>query len=249
MFGTHRYQSDLRKLVGYWIEFRDLVQTHLGDEAVTQLTERRFLDLKGLIAEALARLGEGLPAQHAAEATGAQRGMIEFMNSVPSLREGGVPTAEKRDAFERTWQRYFLHLNQFKGLKAAHARSGAARPPIPDPSRRSRRPLEAFFGNWFVKFVLVVAVLTGAVWVLARILPWERMGFGPGLAGLGGAAGGAVRSGGRFIERNSAGLGGLPARIADFFQPVVAQYGPEVTAIMCTVLLLAFGYWAFIRMR
>lgn len=245
MFAVRKYRSELNRLIGQWVEFRDLVQTHLGDEATTQLVERRFLDLKGIIAERLARLGEAMPPHHGPESIQTQRGMLEFMNAVPSLRDGGPPTAQKRDEFERTWQRYYLHLNQLKGLKPAGGKAAAHRAPIVEAPRHRHPGADRFFSNWFVKFVLVVAVLSGAVYVLSRVLPWERMGLGPKLAGLPGAA---VDAGGRLVD-GAGRMGGFVGGLRNFFDPVVAQYGPEATVIMCTVLLLAFGYWAFIRIR
>lgn len=249
MFAGRKHHADLKKIIEQWVEFRDLVQSHLGDEGVTQVLERRFLDLKGQIAERLARIGDGLPSHHVAEAAGTQKGMLEFMNAYPSLRDGGAPTVEQRDGFERQWQRYYLSLSQLKGLKVAGHKPTAHRAPIMGPPRHRHSRMDRFFGNWFVKLVVTVAVLVGALYALALILPWDRIGWRPDLAGVPGAAGSAVESGARFVERGAGGMGGFFGRITGFFSPVVAQYGPEATAIMCTVLLLAFGYWAFIRMR
>ena len=49
---------------------------------------------------------------------------------------------------------------------------------------------------------LILAI--GALYALALILPWDRIGWRPNLAGVPGAAGSAVESGARFVERAEA---------------------------------------------
>jgi hypothetical protein len=104
----------------------------------------------------------------------------------------------------------------------------------PPPSRRSWVGL-----GWFARLVFRLAVIVAAIWVLAAIIPWERITGGRVRGDVAGVWDSARES---FSGFRFPTLGGI-------FEPVVARYGPEATSIMLAVLLVALGYWLFVRMK
>jgi hypothetical protein len=239
MFVGYRHRSRLTGLIENWIRYREIVGTRSGAEDVTPDEEHRFLRLKGRIAESLAGLGRGYSIQGPQQDIHNQiRGMTDFLGRRTSLAAGERLTDREREDFEREWHRFFLFLSRVKGLTPEPAKKPAPSPvrPVaaPPPPRASLAGL-----GWFVRFALRLALIVAAVWVLAAIIPWERV--------TGGRLRGAVPDSWSSARETVSGfrfptLGGI-------FDPVVARYGPEVTSIMVAVLLVAIGYWIFVRMK
>jgi hypothetical protein len=250
MFEARHRRAQLQTLIKSWIEFRELVHSHLGDDAVSQVKERRFLELKGDIAEGLTRVADTFPATHLREVVLQQRGIVDFMNQYTSLRNGHNQSQEQQDAFEKSWQRFYLSLSQFKGVTNVRPRDNRGMAPIPSHWRGNRMRMQRFMNHWFVKFVLITAVLVIAVWAVSAVLPWEKMGLSAGVStGVRGAAGDAssfLRSQAGSLDNN---LNPTFSSVRGFFRPVINQWGPEATVILSTLLLLLLGYWVFIRTK
>jgi hypothetical protein len=240
MLENARHRRQLNRLIEHWIDFREIVTNPKSAKGSPQGRERRFLDLKGRIAEFLSLSTETYPGGMAQEAAINQKHMLDLMNRFQSLPEGDG--TRDISAFERDWQRSFLFLNQLKGAHLS-SRKKSFRAPVSAPSSR-RNPLAAFLNFWLIKFILVMAVIVVALWTLASLLPWERMGLNPDLSGLRRAADSTVDR-----VRDADGPGGIVEFTRNFFSPVVAQYGTEVSIFLVTVLLLAVGYLFFIRSR
>ncbi|RKX29731.1 MAG: hypothetical protein DRP71_15995 [Verrucomicrobia bacterium] len=245
MFAEHKRKSSLDRLTKEWIRFRDIVLTNAGQTNVSQVQEEKFLEQKGRIAKHLSEVHSLFPSSYIREASLNQKGMLEFLGQHTSLRRIAA-TRESQDAFEAAWQRYYLALNHMKGAIGEQAKEAKAH--IPD-APGAKRDWTRVTDNWFFRLMVVTVVVVASTWVLANILPWEKMGWEPELAGLKTAATDATGyiqdQAGTVDNRVQGGVGGLRS----FLQPVIDQWGPEATAIMCTVLLLIFGYWIFIRTR
>ncbi len=246
MFSNSNYKKRLERLIGQWVDYRTLVVTRMGAEDVTPEEERRFLELKGRIAENLAGVTTGTPAGAAQEVHGHQRSLGEFLNRYTNLQVSEPPSPRDREEFEREWHRQYLFLNRLKGVPTPSAKKNHR--PVARPVAVSAAPgayRGRSFGGWFVKFVLRLALIVVAIWAVVVLVPWQRITGGrPVSAGrvggfMGDAWGSAKGAVGGF---HTPTLGGI-------FQPVVNRYGPELTAIMVGVLLVAVGYWIFIRMR
>jgi len=249
MLEARRRRSQLQTLIKSWMEFRELVNNHLGDDAVSQVQERRFLELKGEIAEGLTRVADTFPASHVREVVLQQRGMLDFMNQHPNLRNGNSLSKEQQSAFEQAWQKFYLSLNQFKGVSNVRPRDNRGLSPIPSHWQGNRMRMQRFMNHWFIRFVLVTLVLVVAVWAVSAVLPWERMGLTADLHGVRGAAGDAssfLRDQAGSLDNN---LNPTFNNVRGFFRPVVNQWGPEATVILSTLLLLLLGYWVFIRTK
>jgi hypothetical protein len=254
MFAEQRRKNRLQTLIRQWVEYRDTVLAHLGDETATQEQEQRFLELKGGIARTLTEVVDEFPPGHLRQASLNQKGILDFIAQYPTLRTGKPLTDEQKDMFERAWQRHYLTMNQMAAVGGApdgkKKASGGMQAPIPAGGGGHRgRGMGRIFDHWFVRVVVIVAVLTGALWVLAATLPWERMNGTPSVAAVKNVADDA----GSALKSGVSDVGGMADEsltgVRRFLQPVINQWGPEATAIMCTVLLLLLGYWIFIRTR
>jgi len=251
MFAEQRRKNRLQTLIRQWVEYRDTVLAHLGDEATTQEQEQRFLELKGGIARTLTEVVDEFPPGHLRQASLNQKGILDFIAQYPTLRTGKPLTDEQKDMFERAWQRHYLTMNQMAAVQGAPGdkKKPAGGMHAPIPGGGGHRPRGRIFDHWFVRVVVIVAVLTGALWILAQTLPWERMNGTPSMAAVKSVADDA----GHAIKSGVSDVGGTMddslSGVRRFLQPVINQWGPEATAIMCTVLLLLLGYWIFIRTR
>jgi hypothetical protein len=246
MFSNHNFKKRLEKLIGQWVDYRTLVVTRMGAEDVTPDEERRFLELKGKIAENLAGVAGGMPAGTSQEVHGHQRSLGEFLNRYTNLQVAEPPSPRDREEFEREWHRQYLFLNRLKGVPSPAGKKNhqsRAKPVAVTPTPGLYRGRS--FGGWFVKFVVRLALLVVAIWAIVVLVPWERVSGGRAVSG--GRVGGFMSDAWGSAKGAAAGLH-VPT-LGGFFQPVVSRYGPELTAIMVGVLLVAVGYWIFIRMR
>lgn len=245
MFAEQRYKSRLDRLIREWVEYRNLVSSRHGAADVSAEEENRFLALKGKIVEDLAGVTHDGAGAGMQELLAHQRSLGEFMNRYPTLAVEAAPSEREREEFEREWHRLFLFLNRLKGMpgrRAAKAPGPAVRPvSIPAPRFGPRVPLL----GWLFKFVVRLALLLAAAWVVMRYFPWERVGLRP-------QPGSDEVSGkvGRVVEGAREGVANLHwPTLGGVFQPVVDRYGPEITAVMVGVLFVAIGYWIFIRTK
>ncbi len=245
MFAEQRYKSRLDRLIREWVEYRNLVANRHGAPDVSPEEENRFLALKGKIAEditAVVHSGGGAGLQ---EMLSHQRSLGEFMTRYPTLSAPNVKSDREREEFEREWHRLFLFLNKLKGMpvrKEARPSAVAAKP-VNMPTLRFG-PRFPFLG-WLFRFVVRLAVLVAAAWVVVRYFPWERVGLKPnaGAGSLPGSVGEAWSTARHGVSNlHVPTLGGV-------FQPVVERYGPEITAVMVGALFVAIGYWIFIRTK
>jgi hypothetical protein len=234
---TQRYQE----LIRCWIAYRDMIQRFEGAQGVTEDHESRFLRLKAKIAGLLPILESRAPGSLARETQRRVVLMTELLNRHRTLRREEPPTESEQEEFQRGWHEHYIFLNQLKGVpvvrepKASPRRPGEA--PTGMPARKLRRGTP---GGWFLRFVLRVAVLAVAIYVIGRAFGF-RWGVGGGLeferprtiSGLGTNLWQAIQSFG--------------SGIIDFMQPVVYSYGLESTIALVGVLLIALGYMFFIR--
>ncbi len=240
MLARYRHRNRLRRVIEDWIRYRAVVSARVGATDVTPDEEHRFLSLKGRIVENLATLGREFSAQGPQQDVHNNlRAMTEFLGRRMSLAAGEVLSDRDREEFEREWHRFFLFLNRVKGLAPEPRRQTGMTAPVKPVSPPRARPAMPAGVGWFVRFVLRLALIVVALWVLVTIIPWERVTGGRLSGGLHGSWDSARETvaGFRFPT-----LGGV-------FEPVVARYGPEVTSIMLAVLLVGLGYWLFVRMK
>ncbi len=244
MFANQQYKRRLDKLIDQWVAYRNHVLTRMGASDVSPLEERRFLELKGKIAESLAGVAAGVPVGGNHDLGGHQRSMGDFLNRYTSLQAHDPPGEREREEFEREWHRHFLFLHRLKGLQPPRPSAAQAklRPVTPAPPMGSRR---RGGGGWFLRFAVRVVFLAAVVLVVVAFVPWDRLTGGRRFSSgsLGGAAGDVWSA-----TRDAVGGFQVPT-LGGIFQPVVSRYGPELTTIMVGVLLVALGYWIFIRMK
>lgn len=245
MFAEQRYKSRLDRLIREWVEYRNLVANRHGAPDVSPEEETRFLALKGKIAEditAVVHNGAGAGLQ---EMLSHQRSLGEFMTHYPTLAAPNAKSDREREEFEREWHRLFLFLNKLKGmpLRKEPRPPAAAVKPVGMPTLRFG-PRFPFIG-WLFRFVVRLAVLVAAAWVVVRYFPWERVGLKshPNSEGLTGTVGRATDT-----VRHTVSTIHFPT-LGGVFQPVVDRYGPEITAVMVGALFVAIGYWIFIRTK
>jgi hypothetical protein len=102
------------------------------------------------------------------------------------------------------------------------------------------------FGRSLALLVLRLGVLAVVVYALVRFVPWSRV---PGTASPmdSAQASGWAASTWDSLKGATRDLGN--GSVKEFFSPVLERYGAETTAILAGVLLLALGYWLFIRTK
>lgn len=242
MMSGRRYRSRLDKLIRQWTDYRGLVVTRLGAGDTNAAEERRFLDLKGRIAEGLASLTGHLGQSVAQDANTHLRAMNSLLNRYPTLYADQPLDPAAREDFDREWHDHFLFFNKLKGMDpdpAPEPRPGTgylAGPGTASIHKRSSGTRVAAIG-----FRLLV--LVGVVWALVRFVPWRRFLQGGGTAsgsqGLGVFSSEAWTSVKQTVAHAGSGLLG----------PAVEKYGPETTMVLLALLLLIAGYWLFIRMK
>jgi len=233
----------LDKLIRQWTDYRGLVVTRLGAGDANATEERRFLDLKGQIAEALAALTGQLGQSVAQDANTHLRAMNSLLNRYPTLYADQPLDPKAREDFDREWHDHFLFFNKLKGMPpqaaAAEPRPGAGYLAGPGTATVHRRSSGTRAASIFLRLMVLVAV----GWALVRFVPWRRFlaggGTESGAKGLGAFSSEAWTSVKQTVAHAGSGI----------LDPVVEKYGPEATTVLLALLLLAAGYWLFIRMK
>jgi hypothetical protein len=243
MFTKSRYKTRLDKLVAEWTTYRELVLTRLGAKDVDVAEERRFMKLKGRLAEEITTVTLNLAPGTAQEVHAHLRAIDHLLNRFPSLMADQPLNERVRAEFDRDWHDHFLFFNRLKSVKPegrSDMRSQADRyvPPVEKTHRASG-------GARLTTVLLRLIVLVGLGYVLVRFVPWRQLLSGE-------ATSGEAQSG--FDGFVSQAWAGMKSAANDFkmggvLDPVVAQYGSEATLVLVAVLLLAIGYWIFVRMK
>jgi hypothetical protein len=243
MFEGYRDRSRLDRLIKDWTEYRRLALTRLGAGDVSAAEERRFLKLKGKIAESLASLSLDLGQNAAQEAQTHLRAIGDLLSRFPTLLADQPLDPQLKDGFERNWHDHYLFFNKLKGMRGRSEtqEARAAKGPAPDGvGSIHKRSGGARSGVVLLRFAIVVAV----IWILVRFVPWHRLGSisaeEGGLQAFASDAWGSVKEAVGSFSASS--IGGV-------LKPAAEKYGPEATTVMVAVLLIALGYWIFIRMK
>jgi hypothetical protein len=244
MLQAYKSKRKLQNLIDDWGKLRDVVLRAEGVPSVLPSEERRFLELKGGIAARLTML-DGAPRSLSQEAQNISQLMTGLLNRYERLDSDHLKSEQERAKFESFWHQCFVFLSKLKGVDLADASPArSAKAPIPAPAGVPRRRIgRSIPGAWAFRFVLRVAVIAVAVYLLGRAfgLRWSE------------EAGGFMASppsSFRDVGRVLAEVGGsLWRAAAGFLSPVVGTYGPEATIVMVGVLLLGIGYWIFVRSR
>jgi len=248
MLEVRRYRKRLEHLISEWTEYRSLVLNRMGAPNLKNEEEKRFLNLKGRVAEDLTSLTLLLNPSLTQEVTGHLRGINSLMSHYPTLFTSGPLDEQNRAEFERSWHDHFLFFNRLKGIKPdPHAReprnlAAASQSYIPPTGQKvHRRSGGARFVTVFLRLLFLIFI----VFLLVKYVPWSRLKepTDSSTPNPGGVQGFLTTAG----DRTKALLAGvhLPA----FLNPVVEAYGSEVTTILVAVFLLIVAYFIFGRMK
>jgi hypothetical protein len=230
----------LRELIRSWVEFREIVASHLGAQVVAPEQEERFLRVKARIASRLPFLTEAASGPIAQEAQKQVGFMTELLNRYRTLRLEAPPGQRDREEFDRIWHQHFIFLNKMRGVRRTpaprYSRHGVG-VPTGMPRHRSSRRLP---GLGLLGFVFRIGIFAIVVYLIGRAfgIRWDQSG--------------------RFVAERPQSLGGVGNNVAGgvatlwggfihFFDPVIMVYGSFVTVALVVVLLLAVGYWVFVR--
>jgi len=248
MLEVRRYRKRLEHLINEWTEYRSLVLNRMGAPNLKNEEEKRFLNLKGKVAEDLTSLTLLLNPSLSQEVQGHLRGITSLMSRYPTLFTSGPLDEQNRAEFERSWHDHFLFFNRLKGIKPdSHARdprnlAAAGQAYIPPTTHKVHRRSP---GARFVTVFLRILFLIFIIFLLVKYVPWQRLGepTTSSTPNPGGVQGFLITAG----DRTKAMLAGvhLPA----FLNPVVEAYGSEVTTILVAVFLLIVAYFIFGRMK
>jgi hypothetical protein len=242
MLATRKVRGKLSKLINDWQVFRDAVLRPNMSSVITAQDEQDFLRLKARIAAQLPMLDDTAPRSLVQETRDASQLMTNLLNRYEKLDVEELRSDEEREKFEHWWHQSFVFLNKLKGADLAAPKQPAKKKVTPAPTglsdKRARRRIP---GAWFFKFAVRLGLVVLAIYILGRAFGfrWEH-------------------DSGRFITNPPSSLGdfgggivGALRTISDkffgFFDPVVAAYGLEVSIFLGGVLLLALGYWIFVR--
>jgi hypothetical protein len=248
MFEAQRYRRRLQQLIDKWTEYRSLVLNRMGAPNLQNEEEKRFLNLKGKIAEDLTGLSLSLQPSLAQEVQGHMRGITQLMGRYPTLFTDGPLDEQNRAEFERSWHDHFLFFNRLKGIRPdPHARdpralAAATQVYIPPTGQKVHRGSGgAHFVTVFLRLLFVIFI----VFLLIRYVPWNRLSTPTSATGpkAEGVAGFLTQAG----DRTKALLAGV--HLPGFLSPVVEAYGTEVTTILVAVFLIVVAYFIFGRMR
>lgn len=248
MFEVQRYRKRLDHLISQWTVYRSLVLNRMGAPDLRNEEEKRFLNLKGHVAESLTGLTLWLPPALAQEIQGHQRGITSLMGRYPTLFTDRPLDEQNRTEFERSWHDHFLFFNRLKGIKPdRHGRepralAAASQVYIPPTGQTVHKRSG---GARFVTVSLRLLFIVLLVFILVRYVPWERLRepTTSTTPNPGGVQGFLMTVG----DRVKAVLAGIS--LPDFLDPVVAAYGSEVAVILLAFFLLIIAYFIFGRMK
>ena len=247
MIARLRHTRRVDRILRGWTEYRSMVLTRLGTDDLRPEEERRFLAQKGRLAEQIASLSQEISGNHSHEIQIGQREIAEFLNRYTTLHCDEPLQAPEREAFEQEWHRHFLYLNRVRGLKPQRRSSRAPEVKVAmSPPAASYGPRQAGFGRWLAVLLLRLGILAVVVYAVVRIVPWGKV-ESEAERTTSARAGGWVASAWSNAKDVARDLGSNS--IKDFFDPVIQKYGAETTAILAGLLLLAIGYWLFIRTK
>lgn len=239
MFAGYRQRGRLERVIRQWTEYRSLVLTKLGGEHPSPGDERHFLDLKGKLSEVLATLADSLGPQLGQEMLPHVEAMSGLLNKYPTLYAEQPLTGPAREEFEREWHAYFLFLNRLKGLEPAppqgDPRAGAA---YAEASKRK--------GGGAVHILFRLLIVVGVLILIVKLTPWGKL-----VAAAPPESQAGLRKAGEFLtgawDATTATVRG--SGLLNIADPVVDRYGPEATMVMFALLLIAVGYWVFLRLK
>ena len=103
MLEVRRYRKRLEHLINEWTEYRSLVLNRMGAPNLKNEEEKRFLNLKGKVAEDLTNLTSWLQPSLSQEVQGHLRGITSLMGRYPTLFTSGPLDEQNRADFERSW--------------------------------------------------------------------------------------------------------------------------------------------------
>ena len=248
MLEVRRYRKRLEHLINEWTEYRSLVLNRMGAPNLKNEEEKRFLNLKGKVAEDLTNLTSWLQPSLSQEVQGHLRGITSLMGRYPTLFTSGPLDEQNRADFERSWHDHFLFFNRLKGIRPdPHARdprnmAAATQVYIPPSGQKvHKRSAGAHFLTVFLRLLFLIFI----IFLLIKYGPWERFNepTSSKTPNPGGMQGFLINAGDR-VKAVIAGVH-LPA----FLNPVVEAYGSEVTTILVAVFLLIVAYFIFGRMK
>jgi hypothetical protein len=248
MLEVRRYRKRLGDLINKWTEYRSLVLNRMGAPNLKNEEEKRFLNLKGKVAEDLTNLTLWLQPSLSQEVQGHLRGITSLMGRYPTLFTSGPLDEQNRAEFERSWHDHFLFFNRLKGIRPdPHARDPRS---MAGPTQTYNPPVghtvhKRSAGAHFITVFLRIVFLIFIIFLLMKYVPWQRFKepTTSSTPNPGGVQGFLVDVG----DRMKAVIAGvhLPA----FLNPVVEAYGTEVTTILVAVFLLIIAYFIFGRMK
>jgi hypothetical protein len=242
MLATRKVRGKLSKLINDWQVFRDAVLRPNMSSVITAQDEQDFLKLKARIAAQLPMLDETAPRSLVQETREASQLMTSLLNRYEKLDVEELSSEEEKEKFEHWWHQSFVFLNKLKGADLAAPKQPTKKKTTPAPTglsdKRARRRIP---GAWFFRFAVRLGLVVLAIYILGRAFGfrWEqdsgRFVTNPpsSLGDFGGGIVGALRT--------------VSDKFLSFFDPVVSSYGLEVTIFLAGVLLLALGYWIFVR--
>jgi hypothetical protein len=248
MLEVHRYRKRLEHLINEWTEYRSLVLNRMGAPNLKNEEEKRFLTLKGKVAEDLTSLSSWLQPSLAQEVQGHLRGITSLLGRYPTLFTSGPLDEQNRADFERSWHDHFLFFNRLKGIRPdphgmePRSLAGASQAYIPPVGQKvHKRSAGAHFITVFLRLLFLIFI----IFLLVRYVPWGRLRepTTSNTPNQGGVEGFLTMAGDR-VKAVLAGVH-LPA----FLNPVVEAYGSEVTTILVAVFLLIVAYFIFGRMK
>lgn len=242
MFDRLIAQWKVRRLIQSWSDFRSAV-TQPGDPNTNpSLDEKNFLALKARIASLLPVLN--IPGPQGPEAQTHLRAITEMLN-----QSNPLPANAPREDFERRWLEHFVYLNQLRGLSLAGNGPRARSVPTGIPERRAPFRIP---GADSIGFLFRAGVVTLAIYLLGRAFGFRWSNLAPA-----GAVGGAPGKGGATTTpapnlsnvpgELSNGAQAVSHSVSNFFRPVFEAYGTNVALILFGILLIALGYWFFVR--
>ena len=243
MFDRLIAQWKVRQLIRSWSELR-LAVTQGGDPNVPpSADESHFLRLKARIASLLPVLN--LPGPQGPEAQAHARAITDMLNQTKPLP---VDAVAARDEFERRWLEHFVYLNQVRGLPLASPGPRRARGvPTGIPERRMPFTIP---GSASLGFLFRAGVVTFAIYLLGRAFGFRWSSIAPATA--------TVKGGTTTAPGTAPNLSSVPSElsnaaqavshsVSEFFRPVFESYGTNVALILFGILLVALGYWFFVR--
>jgi len=239
MFAGYRQRGRLERVIRQWTEYRSLVLTRLGGENPSPGDERRFLDLKGKISESLAAMTESFGQELGQEVLPHVEAMIGLLNRYPTLYAEGPLAGAAREDFEREWHSHFLFLNRLKGMDTT--------PTSMDPrAGAAYATVEKRKGGGALHILFRLLILVGVIILLVKVVPWGKLvDAAPpetqqGLRDVGQLLDGAWDASTSTVKGSG---------VLNVVDPVVDKYGPEAAMVMFALLLVAVGYWVFLRLK